>query len=126
MPSIPLSQSSTRTVVSALQFEDQSDFKASISDTLLEAQGFHDLVITDLPRGWALFLWELEENNNYPHPRKSYDPFRHTLRLTIMPTPVHDCACGWLSQAHTEWSLAGLLNREERRLLRIGSKASKL
>ncbi|OOQ87932.1 hypothetical protein PEBR_15227 [Penicillium brasilianum] len=74
MPAIsltPLSISS-RTEVSADQF-DQPQFEEAILDTLREAQYFHELIIIDVPLGWADSLWELED-------------FERSLRMAENPT----------------------------------------
>lgn len=57
-------------------------------NTLREAKGFHELVITNVPPGWEDFLWEVEED--LPSIRKTYNPESRCLRLKIRPTYAHN------------------------------------
>jgi hypothetical protein len=124
MPPITLSQSGPpKTVISAHQFKIQAQFEESILGTLLEAQGFHELIINDLPRGWETFLWEVEER--LPATKKSYDPTRGRLRVTIMPGFIHNCAIEWLSDSKVEWVSSDAMTIAERRLVQLQGNTSK-
>ncbi|KAJ5582191.1 hypothetical protein N7535_000811 [Penicillium sp. DV-2018c] len=113
MLTIPLTPStvSSRTVVSADQFKMLDLFKEAIHTTILGLQGFHELVITDLPPGWEDFLGAEEEY--LPTTRKSYDPASRKLRLKIMPTNIHNCLTAWFSTSFFFAGTSGFLNDEE-------------
>jgi hypothetical protein len=113
MSAIPLNPSSdsSRTQVSANQFKIQPQFEDAIRETLLQVQGFHELIITDLPLGWETFLWEFEES--LPHTRKTYDPKIRTLRLKIMPTRSHNFVHQWLSNSMGRATLSQFLTPQE-------------
>ncbi|CEO60493.1 hypothetical protein PMG11_05118 [Penicillium brasilianum] len=111
MSAIPLNPDSSRTQVSANQFKIQPQFEDAIRETLLQVQGFHELVITDLPLGWEEFLWEFEES--LPRILKTYDPKIGTLRLKIMPTRSHNFVQGWLSNSMGEAYASQFLTRQE-------------
>ncbi|CEJ53915.1 hypothetical protein PMG11_00250 [Penicillium brasilianum] len=119
MSAIPLNPSSdsSRTRVSANQFKIQSQFEDAIRETLLQVQGFHELIITDLPLGWEKFLWEFEEN--LPHIRKSYNPKIRTLRLKIMPSEIHDCVYEWLSLSMVEAGISQFIIPPEHLQIRL-------
>ncbi|KAJ5289864.1 uncharacterized protein N7443_010117 [Penicillium atrosanguineum] len=93
--SLTPSSVSSRTVVSADRFKIQPQFEEAIHNTLREAKGFHELVITNMPPGWEHFLWEVEED--LPSIRKTYNPESRCLRLKIMPTYAHNCIAEWIS-----------------------------
>jgi hypothetical protein len=91
---IPSSVSS-RTVISADRFKSQPQFKEAIHNTLRDAKGFHELVITNVPSGWEDFLWEVEED--LPCMRKTYDPERCRLRPKLSASYAHNCIAEWIS-----------------------------
>ena len=117
MPTLALTRSSTssRTVVSADRFKIQPQFEEAIRNTLREAKGFHELVITNVPSGWEDFLWEVEED--LPSIRKTYDPDTRCLRLKIMPTYAHNCIAEWISASISRACAIGFLNLAELDLL---------
>ncbi|OOQ84017.1 hypothetical protein PEBR_32413 [Penicillium brasilianum] len=119
MSAIPLNPSSdsSRTRVSANQFKIQPQFEDAIRETLLQVQGFHELIITDLPLGWEEFLWEFEEN--LPYTRKSYDPKIRTLRLKLMPNQIHDCVLEWLINSMAEAGISQFLTSAENKEIRL-------
>ncbi|KAJ6080073.1 hypothetical protein N7467_009826 [Penicillium canescens] len=92
--SLTPSSVSSRTVISADLFKTQPQFEEAIHNTLREAKGFHELVITNVPLGWEDFLWEVEED--LPSIRKTYNPESRCLRLKIMPTYAHNCIAEWI------------------------------
>lgn len=110
---IPLTPSSisSRTIVSADQFETQPQFEEVIYNTLCDTKDFHELVITNVPLGWEDFLWKVEEE--LPCTRKSYNPEGRCLRLEIRPTSIHNCVAGWFSISITLAYGSGFLNQEE-------------
>ncbi|KAB8259788.1 hypothetical protein BDV32DRAFT_149988 [Aspergillus pseudonomiae] len=67
MPTLTLTPTSvsSRTVLSADRFKVQPEFEKTIYNTLRETNGFHELVITNVPPGWEDFLWEVEEDLPY-------------------------------------------------------------
>lgn len=117
MPTLTLTPSSvsSRTVVSAGRFKIQLQFEEAIHNTLNEAKGFHELVITNVPPGWEDFLWDVEED--LPSIRKTYNPDSRCLRLKIMPTYAHNCIAEWISASISRACAIGFLNPAELDLL---------
>ncbi|KAJ6119583.1 hypothetical protein N7523_003863, partial [Penicillium sp. IBT 18751x] len=106
---------STRTVDSADRLTTKPQFEEAICNTLREATGFHELVITNVPPGWEDFPWKFEED--LPCIRKTYEPESRCLRLKIMPTYVHNCIAEWNSVSISRACMTGFLNLAELDLL---------
>ncbi|KAJ5380901.1 uncharacterized protein N7496_003329, partial [Penicillium cataractarum] len=67
MVSLPAPQSeSPTTVISARQFTGQPQFERCIVENICQDRHFQELMITDVPRGWEAFLWEIEESLQEP------------------------------------------------------------
>lgn len=126
MPTLALtpSSASSRTVVSADRFEIRPHFEEAIRNTLREAKGFHELVITNVPPGWEHFLWEVEED--LPSIRKTYNPDTRYLRLKIMPTYAHNCIAEWISASISRACAIGFLNLAELDLLLLQQGTSEV
>jgi hypothetical protein len=102
-------------VISADLFNIQPQFEEAIHNTLREAKGFHELVITNVPLGWEDFLWEVEED--LPSIRKTYNPESRCLRLKIRPTYAHNCIAEWISTSISRACAIGFLDLAELDLL---------
>lgn len=113
--SLTPSSVSSRTVISADLFNIQPQFEEAIHNTLREAKGFHELVITNVPLGWKDFLWEVEED--LPSIRKTYNPESRCLRLKIKPTYAHNCIAEWISASISRACATGFLDLAELDLL---------
>lgn len=111
------------TVISARQFTDQPRFERWTVENICKHRDPHELAITDVPPGWEVFLWEIDES--LPGTRKSYDPVDATLRVMIRPTTAHDVGVGWLTKSMLEWIRTGSVTMNEESLIRVGSSASK-
>jgi hypothetical protein len=124
MPTLALTPSSvsSRTVISADRFAIQPQFEEAIHNTLREAKGFHELVVTNVPPGWEDFLWEVEED--LPSIRKTYNPDSRCLRLKIKPTYYHNCIGEWISASISRACAIGFLNPAELDLLLLQSGTS--
>ncbi|OJD17346.1 hypothetical protein AJ78_02531 [Emergomyces pasteurianus Ep9510] len=65
----------------------------------------------------SLTASELVERRNI---RVNFNAFTRTLRIRIMPTELHDAHQRWAFDAVVEWTLDGLVSREEQRTLGAG------
>ena len=67
---------------------------------------------------------DLEESSGLAAFEKSYNPIIRSLRLVIMPTPLHECLHKWLEASIVEALIAGTLLPVDSRSFEVTSNES--
>ncbi|CAG8891849.1 unnamed protein product [Penicillium egyptiacum] len=95
-PSVSPEPSPTMITTCANKFVDQSDFEFHVCDAIQRASNPQVLVFTNVSRSWGEQIVEsINQTRDGYSTRKNYNSWTKVLRITIMPTVLHDCVQTW-------------------------------
>ncbi|KAJ5495112.1 hypothetical protein N7539_000228 [Penicillium diatomitis] len=98
--------SSTMITTCANKFVDQVEFESHVRDAIQRASNPQVLVYTKVSSLWAeQTVDSINQTRDGYSTRKNYNSFTQVLRITIMPTVLHDCVQTW-------WRLSEIAMRD--------------
>ncbi|KAE8310685.1 hypothetical protein BDV41DRAFT_368961 [Aspergillus transmontanensis] len=78
------------------KFADQSSFELHVRRAIQRASTPQILVFTEVSSSWGeQTVDSINQTRDGYSTRKSYNSFAKVLRVTLMPTDIHDCAQDW-------------------------------
>ncbi|KAB8198989.1 hypothetical protein BDV34DRAFT_233528 [Aspergillus parasiticus] len=98
----------------ANRFADQSSFESHVRDAIQHASNPQILVFTKVNPSWGeQTVDSINDTRDGYSTRKNYNSLAEVLRITLMPTELHDCVQDWWRSSQMTWWNTGDLTSHE-------------
>ncbi|PIG87452.1 hypothetical protein AARAC_005483 [Aspergillus arachidicola] len=97
------------------RFADQSSFESHVRDAIQHASNPQILVFTKVNPSWGeQTVDSINDTRDGYSTRKNYNSLAEVLRITLMPTELHDCVQDWWQSSQmTLWDTGDLTSHEQ-------------